>query len=61
MTKKLIIQHYEIFTQTRPHQHYYCQRGHYSNAGAFFELKICSYITQKPPLSKSGGFFMNNN
>jgi hypothetical protein len=48
MTKKLIISHYEVFTQNRPHQHDY-QRGHYSNAGAFFELKMCSYIKSKTP------------
>jgi len=38
MTKKLINTDYEIFTQKRPYQHY-CQRGHYSYAGAFLNKK----------------------
>lgn len=37
-SKKNLNKTYEFFTYYRPHQ-YSCQRGHYSSAGAFFELK----------------------
>ena len=58
MTKKLINTYYEIFTEKRPYQHY-CQRGHYSNAGAFLNKNMFIHKI-KNPAPKSGVFFMNN-